>query len=107
MSALSQREKRRAVELREVRNGRPLVGADPQVADYHDRELLEIAAFRLRDAAQRVATLVSMTGSAAVREELVAVCDRLMEEERHFLLRALGGATLSSVRAPERKLAAK
>src|SRR5574342_559007 len=56
----------------------------------HERELLEIAAFRLRDAAHRVASLVSMTTSPGLRDELLAACDRLLGEERAFTLRAHG-----------------
>jgi len=58
-------------------------------ADYHERELRFIAAFRLRDAANRLATLVGMTRSPALRAELLAVYDRLMAEERELLVRSM------------------
>ena len=57
--------------------------------DYHERELRFIAAFRLRDAANRIATLVGMTRSAQLRAELLAMYDRLMAEERELLVRAM------------------
>jgi len=58
---------------------------------YHERELRSIAAFRLRDAANRVAMLVSMSTSPELRAELLAVYDRLMDEERDLVVRAMEG----------------
>lgn len=65
---------------------------------YHDRELRYIAAFRLRDAANRVATLVALTTSSDLRTELLAVYERLMDEERRLLVGSMsgGGAKQSS-----------
>lgn len=57
--------------------------------DYHQRELRFIAAFRLRDAANRIATLVGMTRATQLRVELLAIYDRLMVEERELLVRSM------------------
>jgi hypothetical protein len=66
---------------------------DAEARVYHERELRFIAAFRLRDAANRVATLVSLTTSASLRSELLAVYERLMEEERELLVRSMDAVT--------------
>lgn len=56
---------------------------------YQERELRLIAAFRLRDAANRIATLVGMSESRELRAELLALYDRLMGEERELLVRSM------------------
>ncbi len=50
-----------------------------------------IAAFRLRDAANRIATLVGLTTSSELRAELLAVYERLMDEERQLLVSSMDG----------------
>lgn len=60
-----------------------------QFNQYHERELRSIAAFRLRDAANRIAVLVSLTRSAELRAELLEMYDRLMSEERELLVRSV------------------
>jgi hypothetical protein len=67
---------------------------------YHDRELRYIAAFRLRDAANRVATLVGLTMSSELRAELLAVYERLMDEERRLLLCSMSDGETKQSRTP-------
>lgn len=63
-------------------------GLEPQ-GRYQERELRLIAAFRVRDAANRIATLVGMSESRELRAELLALYDRLMGEERELLVRSM------------------
>jgi hypothetical protein len=60
-----------------------------EARSFHERELRFVAAFRLRDAANRVATLVDMSCSPQLRAELLAIYERLMEEERELLVRSM------------------
>jgi len=92
--------------------GMDLLGGGPLDAGeeakvYHERELRLIAAFRLRDAANRVATLVSMTASAQLRAELLAVYERLLDEERGLLVRSMNPEPAKSTRAAGARAAAR
>jgi len=44
-----------------------------------------MAAFRIREAANRVATLANTAQSETLRSELLAICETLLEEERGLL----------------------
>jgi hypothetical protein len=86
------------LEQQRVRNGKsgaPALAATTQgtelegQGEYHERELRLIAAFRVRDAANRIATLVGMSDSTKLRTELLALYDRLMGEERELLVRSM------------------
>lgn len=50
-----------------------------------DEELYRMAAFRIREAANRIATLANSAQDAALRQELSAACERLLNEERRLL----------------------
>ncbi len=54
-------------------------------AQLRDQELCRMAAFRLRETANRIATLAHSTHDERLRSELIAVCDRLLQEERDLL----------------------
>jgi hypothetical protein len=56
-----------------------------------DRELIRIAAFKLRDSANRLMTLANQAQSAKVRGRLQAVCEQLRKhEKRVFATRQSG-----------------
>jgi len=50
----------------------------------HD-ELCRMAAFRIRETANRIATLANSVHEASLRRELLGVCERLLAEERDLL----------------------
>lgn len=50
-----------------------------------DEELFRMAAFRIRETAKRIATLANSAGDETLRAQLMAVCDRLLEQERQLL----------------------
>jgi hypothetical protein len=50
-----------------------------------DEERYRMAAFRIREAANRIATLANGAPDPALRRELLAVCERLLGEERTLL----------------------
>ena len=54
-------------------------------AQIRDEELYRMAAFRIREAATRIAKLANGTHDPALRSELSAVCERLLSEERALL----------------------
>lgn len=85
----------------------PIGEGSDEAKVYHERELRFIAAFRLRDAANRVATLVSMTTSAGLRTELLGVYERLMDEERALLVRSMDPAPPKPSRAGGGRAAAR
>ncbi len=72
------------VENRDDRdqNDRRKVAGEPQI---RDEELFRMAAFRIRETANRIATLANSAQDAQLRSELIAACDRLLEEERRLL----------------------
>jgi len=66
---------------------------------YQQREIRQIAAFRLRDAANRIATLVGMSDSPELRADLLGLYDRLMAEEREMVMRSMTVGSLERPRA--------
>ena len=50
-----------------------------------DSELRRMAAFRVHETANRIATLANSAQNEALRRELLAICQRLMHEERLLL----------------------
>jgi hypothetical protein len=61
-------------------------GADGAVSpERRDTELRRMAAFRVRETANRIATLANSAQSEDLRRELLAICQRLMKEERLLL----------------------
>lgn len=54
-------------------------------AKIRDEELYRMAAFRIRETANRVATLARSVRDERLRAELLAVCERLLAEERALL----------------------
>lgn len=50
-----------------------------------DEERYRMAAFRIRETANRIATLANGAHDPALRRELLAVRERLLEEERALL----------------------
>jgi len=50
-----------------------------------DEELYRMAAFRIRETANRIATLANSAQDETLRRELSAVCERLLKEERELL----------------------
>ena len=59
----------------------------PEESKIRDEELSRMAAFRIRETANRVATLAHSVRDEALRGELLAVCQRLQAEERALLVR--------------------
>lgn len=49
------------------------------------QELYRMAAFRIRETANRIATLANSARDETMRRALVATCERLLEEERRLL----------------------
>ena len=52
-----------------------------------DEELYRMAAFRIRETANRIATLANSVRDDTLRAELHSVCQRLLSEERALLTR--------------------
>ena len=50
-----------------------------------DHELRRMAAFRVREAANRIAVLANSAQSDGLRASLLAICERLVAEERALL----------------------
>lgn len=69
---------------RGARDGPDLAGAVSGAAESQIRheEIFRMAAFRIRETANRIATLARSVRDPALRRELSAVCERLLEEER-------------------------
>jgi hypothetical protein len=53
-----------------------------------EEEVYRIAAFRIRETANRIATLANSARDEALRSTLRLVCERLLGEERELLTRA-------------------
>lgn len=51
-----------------------------------DQEICRMAAFRIREAANRIATLANNANDGALKRELLKLCQRLLAEE-HTLLK--------------------
>jgi hypothetical protein len=51
----------------------------------HEDECLQMAAFRIRETAKRIAVLADRTQDPALRRELQALRERLLDEERALL----------------------
>jgi hypothetical protein len=60
--------------------------ADPSEGKFRHDELCRMAAFRIREAANRIATLANSVHDVSLRGELLAVCERLLAEERDLLV---------------------
>ena len=60
-------------------------GTSGDAQQMRDQELCRMAAFRLRETANRIATLANSAQDEHLRGELIAVCDRLLQEERDLL----------------------
>ncbi len=58
-----------------------------------DQEICRMAAFRIRETANRVATLANSAGDDGLRAALLALCERLLAEERTLLHLSLGKQT--------------
>lgn len=70
------------VSPRAAQNG----GADRDDAwERGDAELRRMAAFRVRETANRIATLANSAQNEDLRRALLAICQRLMKEERLLL----------------------
>ena len=54
-------------------------------AQIRDEELYRMAAFRIRETANRIAKLANGAQDPALRSELSGVCERLLNEERALL----------------------
>jgi hypothetical protein len=76
-----------ASDEREARDGSDLAGAGSGAAESQIRqeELFRMAAFRIRETANRIETLAHTARDPALRRELLIVCERLLEEERGLL----------------------
>ena len=71
-----------AVALQAAKRGSSEDGATPQ---RHDTEIRRMAAFRIREAANRIATLANSAQNETLRHELLSICQRLVNEERALL----------------------
>ena len=71
-----------AVALQTAKRGSSEDGATPQ---RHDIEVRRMAAFRIREAANRIATLANSAQYESLRHELLSICQRLVNEERALL----------------------
>jgi hypothetical protein len=81
--------KRMAKVMADDRDERDVRAADGTTdAQMRDQELCRMAAFRLREAANRIATLANSAQDERLRSELIAVCDRLLQEEHDLLATA-------------------
>jgi hypothetical protein len=60
-------------------------GGESQI---REEEVYRMAAFRIRETANRIATLANSARDEALRRELLLVCERLLAEERELLSRA-------------------
>jgi hypothetical protein len=60
-----------------------------QLVDSHirDEEVFRMAAFRIRETANRIITLAKSTRSENLRRDLLVVCERLLAEETALLTR--------------------
>ena len=71
-----------AVALQAATRGGGEDGATPQ---RRDTEVRRMAAFRIREAANRIATLANNAQNETLRRELLLICQRLVSEERALL----------------------
>lgn len=68
------------------RNGQAVRGTDRATdAQMRDEELCRMAAFRIRETANRIACLANSAQDERLRRELIAVCERLVREEHNLL----------------------
>lgn len=60
-----------------------------QLVESHirDEEVFRMAAFRIRETANRIITLANSTRSENLRRDLLVVCERLLAEETALLTR--------------------
>ena len=82
-------------EQREERDAPELAGAVPiesgtgsGESKIRKEELFRMAAFRIRETANRIVTLANTAQDPALRKELLIICERLLEEELHLLGRS-------------------
>jgi len=73
---------------RSAGNGDPVRGEQMR-----EQEICRMAAFRVRETANRIATLANSAGDAGLRRDLLAVCQRLLREERALLDLSVSGPT--------------
>ena len=61
-----------------------------QLVESHirDEEVFRMAAFRIRETANRIITLANSTRSENLRRDLLVVCERLLAEETALLTRS-------------------
>lgn len=57
-----------------------------QMTKIEERELWSIAAFRLRESANRILALADRAESALMRRKLLSICAKLAEEEQQLLV---------------------
>jgi hypothetical protein len=60
-------------------------GGDGVSPARRDEELRRMAAFRIRETANRIATLANSAQSERLRADLLAICQSLLHEERALL----------------------
>ena len=65
----------------------PATASEPN-EKIRDEELYRMAAFRIRETANRIATLANSVRDDTLRAELQSVCQRLLSEERALLTRS-------------------
>ncbi|HSP99909.1 MAG TPA: hypothetical protein VL049_22020 [Candidatus Dormibacteraeota bacterium] len=78
-------ENGRLAVLRAAQDGGPGGFDDDASTQRRDTELRRMAAFRVRETANRIATLANSAQNEDLRRELLAICQRLMKEERLLL----------------------
>jgi hypothetical protein len=64
-----------------------------QMTKIEERELWSIAAFRLRESANKILALADRAESAVMRKKLLSICARLAKEEQRLLAFANRGAS--------------
>jgi hypothetical protein len=74
------------VNDREPRDTSSAAGAGLE-SQIRDDELYRMAAFRIRETANRITTLANSAQDEHLRRELLTVCERLLKEERDLLFR--------------------
>jgi hypothetical protein len=57
----------------------------PRGEPMRDQEICRMAAFRIRETANRIATLANNASDGALKRELLTLCQRLLAEERTLL----------------------
>jgi hypothetical protein len=63
----------------------PTNGDSSRGEPIRDQEICRMAAFRIRETANRIATLANNAADDALRRDLLTLCQRLLAEERALL----------------------